>query len=296
MHATDASDRDPAKLACRAFRGVSAEPLNGVADSSSSERGSSRPRVARQLSGSQNKDARQANILETNSTDTAGDATDFYERRYASYAGHPGYLSETRYVDILLDLIERRGLVPLSRLRSYADLGCGLGFKTYAVARRFERSVGFDAAESAIALANRLNDLPALEFRVADVLAYEPEERFDFVTAFGLSVLNSADVGTTAERVLALCDRYLADRGVLLVVTPTDCSGSPREGWFNPSAEELRRLTSAIALRPRYTARLYTPQRDVRALVSFGPENALRELGKRVLRRPRDYCILVSRR
>jgi SAM-dependent methyltransferase len=224
-----------------------------------------------------------------------GERDDFYARRYASFTGHPGYLSETRYVDILLDLLEHRGLAPLSRFQSSADLGCGLGFKTYAIARHFERTVGFDAARSAIDLANRLNDLSTLEFRVADVLAYVPPELFDLVTAFGLSALNSPDVRATAERILTLADRYVAPGGLFLVVTQTDCSGRERTGWHNPSAPELRRLAAGVAS-SRYATRLYAPHRDLRALLSFGAENALRQLGKRVLHRPRDYCLLVSRR
>jgi SAM-dependent methyltransferase len=221
---------------------------------------------------------------------------DFYERYYASFAGHPGYVSETRYVERLLGALERRGLVSLGHLRSHADLGCGLGFKTYAVARHFERSVGFDASGTATELATRLNDLPALEFRTADVFEFEPGERFDFVTAFGLSALNSRDPGQTSERIAALADHYLADGGVFLVVTQTDCSGEERAGWYNPDTAALRRVASAVAMSGAYASRLYTPQRDLLAHFGYGAEHTLRELAKRMLRGRRDYCLLVSRR
>jgi SAM-dependent methyltransferase len=223
------------------------------------------------------------------------DGTDAYERRYGSFEGHPGFIGETRSVDVLLDGLERRRLISLGRYRSYADLGCGLGFKTYAFARRFEHSVGFDAAKTAVELANRLNDLPTLAFRVADVLTYEPDEAFDFVTAIGLSAFNSADVGQTARRVVTLADRYLADGGGFLVVMSTDCSGSERDGWYHLSARELRGLVGEVDASRRYRARLYAPQRDVRTYVTFGPEFALRELGKWVLRHPRTHCMLVNR-
>ena len=221
--------------------------------------------------------------------------TDAYERRYGSFEGHPGFIGETRSVDVLLGALERRRLIELGRYRSYADLGCGLGFKTYAFARHFEHSVGFDVAKTAVELANRLNDLPTLAFRVADVLTYEPDEAFDFVTAIGLSAFNSADAGQTAGRIVALADRYLADGGVFLVVMDTDCSGSTHDGWYHLSARELRRLAGEVEASERYRARLYAPQRDAHTYVTFGAEFALRELGKWVLRQPRTHCLLVNR-
>jgi SAM-dependent methyltransferase len=223
------------------------------------------------------------------------DGTDAYERRSGSFEGHPGFIGETRSVDVLLDALQRRRLMAPARYRSYADLGCGLGFKTYAFARCFEHSVGFDAANTAVELANRLNDLPTLSFRVADVLTYEPDEAFDFVTAIGLSAFNSADVGQTAGRVVTLADRYLADGGAFLVVMSTDCSGSERNGWYHISGRELRRLVGEVEASQRYRARLYAPQRDARTYVTFGAEFALRELGKWVLRHPRTHCLLVNR-
>jgi SAM-dependent methyltransferase len=162
------------------------------------------------------------------------DAKSFYESQYASFAGQPGYVSESRFVDVTSRGLERRRLLAPARHRTYADLGCGLGFKTYAFARRFERSVGFDEGEAAIELANKLNDLPTLEVRVADLLAQEPTERFDFVTAIGQSVLNSRNVHETANRIVALAAAYLADGGVFLVDTQSDCSGAEHGGWVSP--------------------------------------------------------------
>ncbi len=224
------------------------------------------------------------------------DAKTFYESQYASFAGQPGYASESRFVDITSRALERRRLLAPARHRTYADLGCGLGFKTHAFARRFERSVGFDEAGAAIELANKLNDLPTLEFRVADVLAHDSSERFDFVTAIGLSVLNSRNVHETADRIVALADAYLADGGVFLIVTQSDCSGTEHEGWYHLSGRELKGLATAVASTGRYGTRLYAPHRDPRAYFAFGAEHALRELGKTLLRRPRDFCLLVRRR
>jgi SAM-dependent methyltransferase len=218
-----------------------------------------------------------------------------YDKHYASFAGHPGQRSEARYAETLLALLERRRLVPSRELETYADLGSGLGFKTAAAARGFRSAVGFELSETAVAIARLLNDSPSLEFRVADVLTEQPHERFDFVTAFGLSILNTPSIALFAARSVDLADRFLADRGRFALIMQTDYSGTEREGWFNFSRADVRRLREEIQARGSYSVRVYVPQRDPRAYVSFGREHALREFGKRLLRRPSDVCFIVSR-
>ena len=117
-------------------------------------------------------------------------------------------------------------------------------------------------------------------------------ERFDVVTAFGISLLNTPDEGEYARRVTWLASRFAAAGGTLVVIGQSDFSGRFDEGWFNHSHRALRRICSLAGASGR--ARLYLPGRDARSYVSFGAEHALRELAKPVLRRRRDYCLIVD--
>lgn len=220
------------------------------------------------------------------------DVRDQYESSYSSFRGLPGYEREAQYVDTLADLLAARGLVPARRDATLADLGSGAGFKTHALAQRFGRVVGFDFSESAVELASRLNDHPDLAFRRLDVLNDDPGERFDVATAFGLSVLNERSVDELARRVRALADNFVSPGGVLAVVGQTDLSGQERDGWFNHTRGQLAAARKRLA-GDGGEVRLYWPHRDPRSYVSFGAEHALRQLALPLLRRRRDYCLVV---
>lgn len=219
---------------------------------------------------------------------------DQYERTYASFGGLPGYAREAAYVTAIFDLLTARGLIGPPDHRTLADLGSGVGLKTHALAARFERTIGFDFSARAVELATLLNDDPRLSFRQLDVLHEDPGERFEVVTAFGLSVLNDPRPEHVATRVGQLVDRFVTGDGVFVAVGQTDQSGSGRDGWFNHTRPQIRELAAHVAERFG-SAVVCWPHRDRRAYFSFGAEHALRTLATVVLRRRRDYCLVVRK-
>jgi trans-aconitate 2-methyltransferase len=78
------------------------------------------------------------------------------------------------------DLLAR---VPLAGARRCVDVGCGPGNSTERVAGRFPEAQvsGIDSSPAMIEAARRR--LPDLAFETADLLAWEPRERFDLIFA-----------------------------------------------------------------------------------------------------------------
>jgi SAM-dependent methyltransferase len=216
-----------------------------------------------------------------------------YDADYGTFAGHPGYESETRYAQSLIRLLERRGLVTISPDMSHLDLCCGLGFKTRALAGSFGSSEGVDFSRTGIELANRLNDLDTLRFSFLDVETGTLGRRFDLVSAFGVSPLNTPDAKTYAEWVASFLHRFVEPGGTLLVVGQSDFSGAYDDGWFNhtrPQLQSVRELVNRV-----FPTSLYFPNRDPRTYLSLGMEHALREVAKLALRRRRDYCLVARK-
>ena len=216
-----------------------------------------------------------------------------YDSEYSMFAGQPGYPSEARYATTLFELLRRRGLIPATVDASLLDLGCGLGFKTRALAESFRSACGVDFSAAAIEMARSLNDLASLRFEVLDVESGSLERRFDVVTAFGISLLNVRDESEYARLLASFATRFTNPRGGLLVaIGQSDFSGRVDDGWYNHTHRALKRIRGLAGATQR--THLYLPGRDPRSYRSFGAEYALRELAKPVLRRRRDYCLIVE--
>ena len=71
--------------------------------------------------------------------------------------------------------------VPLDRPRRVLDVGCGPGNSTELLAARYPQAeiVGIDSSPEMIAAARKR--LPAADFAVADIFAWEPAAPFDLV-------------------------------------------------------------------------------------------------------------------
>lgn len=68
-------------------------------------------------------------------------------------------------------------------VRSCVDLGCGTGVLCQTLQAHGVRTVGIDQSQGMIDIARR--NVPLGDFRVADMVAYRPEGRYDLVTCTG---------------------------------------------------------------------------------------------------------------
>ncbi len=119
-----------------------------------------------------------------------------------------------KWIGALPDVVER-----LEAGGSAADVGCGTGFATEALARRFPAStvVGYDVNELAIERARKRtaeSGLPNLTFEHRS-LHDLPNNTFDFVLAFDVV----HDLGDPLEGLESM-RRSLSDVGTVLVVEP----------------------------------------------------------------------------
>jgi trans-aconitate 2-methyltransferase len=113
-----------------------------------------------------------------------------------------------------IDLLAR---VPLAVARRCIDVGCGPGNSTELVAARFPDAEvsGLDSSPAMIAKAKER--LPGLSFETADVLTWEPRERFDLI--FANAVFQWVpDHATFLPRLIG----YLAPGGCLAVQMPNN--------------------------------------------------------------------------
>lgn len=93
--------------------------------------------------------------------------------------------------------------VPLASPRRVVDLGCGPGNSTAVLAERYPHAhvTGMDSSPEMIAKAR--NNLPHIEFTVADLLSYEPAERVDlFFSNAVLQWLSAADRLSVVTRLM----------------------------------------------------------------------------------------------
>jgi SAM-dependent methyltransferase len=208
-----------------------------------------------------------------------------YDARYAAPSARAGGVRDTRYAAGLLELLDKIGLVELQRLRTCVDLGCGLGFKTKGIARHFTHTVGLDLSRQAIQSAKTLHASEPIDFQIGNASDANLGHRFDFVCMFGLSLLNIPEGEEFARVVRELAERYLDPKGYLLVVGQTDFSGRTKDGWFCQSDDQLEAIASILG------AVLYIPRRDLR---NYMGRRAIREFGRRVLKRRADYCIVLA--
>lgn len=128
-----------------------------------------------------------------------------------------------------LNPFEARALPYLSG--SVLDLGCGLGNLAVAAAGQGARVLALDASPAAIeSLAARAGTLP-IEARVAELIDYIPEGRFDTVVAIGLFMFFPCPA---ARRQLARALAAVKPGGVLVVNVLIE--GTTYMDMFDPQA------------------------------------------------------------
>jgi trans-aconitate 2-methyltransferase len=113
--------------------------------------------------------------------------------------------------------VDLLGRIPIQTARRCIDIGCGPGNSTELLAARFPEAKvsGLDSSPAMIAKAKER--LPALAFETADILTWEPRERFDLI--FANAVFQWVPNHATLLPRLA---RYLEPGGCLAVQMPNN--------------------------------------------------------------------------
>lgn len=105
--------------------------------------------------------------------------------------------------------------IPANRVKTAIDLGCGPGNSTEVLAARFPeaRVTGLDSSEDMLADARQR--LPSLQFDLADIGAWRPEQTFDVILA-NASLQWVPDHAELYPRLIS----FLEPGGTLAVQTP----------------------------------------------------------------------------
>ena len=90
----------------------------------------------------------------------------------------------SRWFDYLLLKIVKDVRKP--KIKTVADIGCGLGLHTALLARYFKNAsvTGFDFSASGIATAKKNHKLKNLKFSVEDITKSKNNKKYDLITAF----------------------------------------------------------------------------------------------------------------
>ncbi|MGF9756418.1 trans-aconitate 2-methyltransferase [Microvirga sp. 0TCS3.31] len=128
-----------------------------------------------------------------------------------------------------IDLI---GRIPLTGIRSAADIGCGPGNSTELIVNRYPgaRVLGLDSSPDMLAKARRR--LPEVSFQEVDIAIWKPDERYDLI--FANAVLQWLP---DHKRLLARLALYLATGGCLAIQIPNNLQ-EPSHGLMRKVAQE----------------------------------------------------------
>jgi 2-polyprenyl-3-methyl-5-hydroxy-6-metoxy-1,4-benzoquinol methylase len=214
-----------------------------------------------------------------------------YAESYASFKALPGFEQERKSLSHRFKFVLHCAQIQISSSGTYMDLGSGLGIKTRIIAENFGQSLGLDFVERCVAIANLLNDWPTLRFVQAD--ATKPSgHRYDFVTAFGLSVFNVHDVQACATAIAAAARDHCKPGGTFLLYSFTDFSGQAPSGWVNHRKQDLETLVKALQS-AGLQAQIVFPQRRLGNYFGNGLRHLAAEWMKLLSRKRRDYYIVI---
>ena len=216
-----------------------------------------------------------------------------YAETYASFLALPGFASERKFLRHRFELISKLAVKPLDASSSDLDLGCGLGIKTRILAEYLQDSHGVDFVDRCVQIASLLNDRPGLVFETMDATE-KPENQFDVVTAFGLSVFNVSDPQQAAKAMVKSAQDFLTPKGWLLVYSFSDFSGKAPSGWYNHTRKELKTIVG-ILIRSGLKAQLVFPHRHFSNYTGNGLRHLAAEALKLVSRKRRDYYIVIEK-
>jgi len=217
-----------------------------------------------------------------------------YDKRYSSFQFLPSFNNEyKKIVKTFSNILNKYKISPAS-LHSYLDLGCGMGVKTYCLSSFFDVSKGVDISERAIQIASLLNDKPDLTFEVSDVNTSSSVEKFDIITALGLSVLNVSNLDQYYKEVLLIQEKYLKNQGYLIIYSFTDYSGKALTGWYNHTRNELHALLKQMN-NDTITCKLYFPHRNIHSYFGHGVDLFLAEIYRKLKSKRRDYYFIIQK-
>lgn len=215
-----------------------------------------------------------------------------YDKRYSGFSFLPGFSNEEKRIRRIFSNLFNKYSVTPSTLNSFLDLGCGFGLKTYILSGFFKQSKGIDFSSTAIQIASLLNDKKNLNFETGDIHQPTSDEKFDIVTALGLSVLNISEVQKYAEEVSGILKNYIRPGGIFIIHSFTDFSGTAPSGWYNFTSGELKEILTL--LRKEYlSVQIYFPHKDISNYFGFGMENLMKELYKLLQFKKKDYYIII---
>ena len=214
---------------------------------------------------------------------------EFYENKYCSFKSVTSYTAEKRFFGFQLECLEQKyGSLDFQK-SSILDLGCGFGMKTYLLAEKAKHVVGVDFIPQVLEINKLLNDKSNLQFFFQDLTGKKDiEGKFDIVTAFGLSILNTP----SKEKFLAFIDQitkgYLKERGKIVIWSSTDYSATDKNGWYNHSMEELNGIVGEIRNVMNCQVDIFRPYKH------FTFKNFSLEYAYRSLRSKQYYFIIIS--
>ena len=218
-------------------------------------------------------------------------AKQIYAESYASFNGLSGFALEKKFLRHRFQLLTKLFNLSIPTPSSYMDLGSGLGVKTRIMADFFTESVGVDFVERCIKVCKLLNDKPGLSFILADATQVTGH-KYDFVSAFGLSVFNVHDSKACAEAIIKAGQDHCKPGGYLMVYSFTDFSGKAPTGWVNHTRKDLAHVLELLGqagLRPQ----IVFPHRHFANYFGNGIRHLAGELIKLLSRKRRDYYIVI---
>lgn len=95
-------------------------------------------------------------------------------------------------------------------VKTVVDLGCGMGYKTYFLSQKFNKSLvlGTDFSKKAIASAGNYHKRKNLSFKVKDITTGDEKNKYDLITAFDV-LEHIEDWKSLVKKLDKHCNKYL---------------------------------------------------------------------------------------
>lgn len=222
------------------------------------------------------------------------DIKEIYEKKYGAFVSLPGYQQEKEYCGRIIQWMKRINLWPVER-NTYLDAGCGFGLKTYIFSNHFNCSEGIDFSRNVIEVCKLLNDKPdTLSFSVQEIENCR-EQKYNLVTAFGLSYFNLDDIEELSSRIANLALKLLEKDGTMLITTRKGPANAPDTGWHNHSGSSIKKIKKQLQhkLAGRHIA-IIAPDESMPYLTSGNILQITGSLRKIIFNRPRDLFIIIK--
>ena len=218
----------------------------------------------------------------------------FYDHKYASFEGLPGYSSEKSKIDSWMSLLssKKQVVLPDLKFQNCIDLGCGFGLKTFALGAYFRFTLGIDFSSKAIEIASLLNPVPdKIGFTCSE--AGSVNTKFNFISAIGFSDFNVKDISLQNDRISRICKQMLLPGGLLMVVSFTDFSGTSPTGWYLHTRKEMKNLT-ALLKQNGLMAKIFFPSNSYTSFQKSDGPGKLDLLKQTFALKPKIYLMIIQ--